>query len=70
VQHRVDRFSSLLGRDGEAEAVPVDPERHEVTGTQRHVRVEQNLLGDVTDRRVPVGSGRPKHEHASRARTL
>ena len=42
--------------------LPVDPERHQVPGPQRHVRIEQDLLGDVADGPVPPARGAPSDE--------
>ena len=54
---RRPRARRLLERSGIPKPVTVDPERHQVPGPQRHVGVEQRLLGHVADRR---GSGRSR----------
>ena len=38
--------------------MPVEAEGHQVSGPQGHVRVEQDLLGDVPDGPVPAGPRR------------
>jgi hypothetical protein len=49
VQHLVDRSAPLARRQGDPEPVAVYPESNKVTRPQRHVGVQQGLLGDVAD---------------------
>src|SRR5581483_8959191 len=40
---------AVLGREAEAELVAVDAERDHIPDSQRHVRLDQQLLRDVAD---------------------
>ena len=53
VEHLVHGETTLRRRPGDPEAVAVETEPDQVPGPQRHVRLEDDLLGDVTDLRVP-----------------
>ena len=48
-QRRLDHLPALPRREREPEPVPVDAERHDVPGPQRHVRVDDELLRHVAD---------------------
>ena len=45
-------MTALRRRPGDPEAVPVETEPDQVPGPQRHVRLEDDLLRDVTDLRI------------------
>jgi hypothetical protein len=63
VEHGVDPVPAVPGREAEAELVAVDAERHHVPDPQWHVRLDQQLLRDVSDVRVQCpGPGRHRLE--------
>ena len=55
-EHLVDGGPALARREPDAEAVPVDPQCHEVAGPDGDIGVEQQLLGHVARRRAAAGS--------------
>ena len=57
-------------RKRHAEPVPVEAEPDDVAGPQRHVGVEQHLLGDVADQRLRRACGAPADQHLARAAGL
>ena len=59
-------FGAMLRGPGmPAEPMPVDPERDQVSGPQREVRVKRELLGHVADQRVAAATRRAADEHRS-----
>ena len=53
VEHLVHCDTTLRRRPGDPEAVPVETEPDQVPGSERHVRLEDDLLRDVTNLRIP-----------------
>ena len=55
LEHLVDPLAAACRRCGQTEAVPVQPEPHDVAGPQGKVGVDKDLLGHVADRPVAAG---------------
>ena len=70
VEHGVHGLAAPAPVERYPEAMPVEAEADHVAGTERHVGVEEDLLGDVADDRVAVGERPPAHQNAPRARRL
>src|SRR5487761_312525 len=56
LEHLVHRGPADGGRPRDPEAVPVDTEGDEIPRTQRHVRLQRDLLRDIADLRIAPGA--------------
>jgi hypothetical protein len=70
VEHGVDGLTAPSPTQGHAEPVPVEAQGHDVAGTERHVGVEEDLLGNVADDRVAPGERPATHQNAPGAGRL
>ena len=70
VQHLADRLAARPRAQRYTEAVPIQPERDQVPGPHRHVRVQEDLLRDIADGRVPPGAWPSQDGHAPGGRPL
>ena len=70
VQHLAHGLRSLPRGEPEAEPVAVQPERDQVPGPHRHIRVEHYLLRDVADGLAPQRARLAEDRHRAGARPL
>ena len=70
VEHLLHQLTLLPRAPADAEPVAVEPERHQVAGPDRHVRVEGHLLGDIAQRSAVAGEWFPEEPNLPRAGSL